>query len=84
MSLPYGGTSTQEVHFLHLARCGVEESAIRPHVPGEVDLGANQRPKRNDPSPWIEERSLCLDGDGAGTSVIARLFGKDEVRLATV
>jgi len=24
------------------------------------------------------ERSLCLDGDGAGTSVIARLFGKDD------
>jgi len=32
-----------------------------------------------------QRREHCLSGDGAGTSVIARLLGKDDwVRLATV
>jgi hypothetical protein len=37
-------------------------------------------------SIWVAQRlEHCLSGDGAGTSVIARLFGKDDwVRLATV
>ena len=42
--------------------------------------------KRNYPKVRaMDERCPCLSGDGAGTSVIARLFGKDDcVRLATV
>ena len=52
------------------------------------DLAAVRDARKPNADPRLQasnERSLCLGGDGAGTSVIARLFGKDDqIRLATV